>query len=284
MLQNSPLFHLYATRLRDFYRQPARIFWVYGFPTVLAVVLGLAFQNRPPAPVQVDLIEGPGASWIKEALEAHNAALERERAAGHPRLDVPAVAFREVPEAEAMKRLKTGKTPLLIEPTGSESCAYRYDPTRPEAAAARQAVDDILQRSKHRENPVSTQNVYVTEPGSRYVRLPDPRPDRGQHHGRRALGHRLHAGELPDRQAAQAVRGDAHAPSRLPAGPPGGPAHLPDPRPDRAPGAGHPDVPDADPREPRAGHPGGRGRRPGLRRRSACWSPAGRPPPRPSAG
>jgi ABC-type multidrug transport system permease subunit len=169
MLQNSPLFHLYATRLRDFYRQPARIFWVYGFPTVLAIVLGLAFQNRPPAPVQVDLIEGPGASWVKAALEAHNAALEGERAAGHPRLDVPAVAFRQVPEADAMKRLKTGKTPLVIEPTGSESCAYRYDPTRPDAAAARQAVDDILQRSRHRENPVATQNVYVTEPGSRYV-------------------------------------------------------------------------------------------------------------------
>ena len=68
-----------------------------------------------------------------------------------------------------MKRLKTGKTPLVIEPTGSESCAYRYDPTRPEAAAARQVVDDILQGFKDRKNPVSTQNVYVTEPGSRYV-------------------------------------------------------------------------------------------------------------------
>jgi ABC-type multidrug transport system permease subunit len=119
--------------------------------------------------VQVDLIEGPGASWVKEALEEHNASLERERAAGHARLDVPAVAFRQVPEAEAMKRLKTGKTPLVIEPTGSESCAYRYDPTRPEAAATRQVVDDILQGFKDRKNPVSTQNVYVTEPGSRYV-------------------------------------------------------------------------------------------------------------------
>ena len=169
MLQNSPLFNLYATRLRDFYRQPARIFWVYGFPTVLAIVLGLAFQNRPPAPVQVDLIEGPGASWVKAALEVHDAALERERAAGQARLDVPAVTFRQLPEPDAMKRLNTGKTPLVIEPTGSASCAYRYDPTRPEAAAARQVIDDILQRAKDRPNPVETRNVYVTEPGSRYV-------------------------------------------------------------------------------------------------------------------
>jgi ABC-2 type transport system permease protein len=169
MLQNSPLFHLYVTRLRDFYRQPARIFWVYAFPTLLAVVLGLAFQNRPPAPIQVDLMEGPGSSWIKAALEAHNASLEKDRAAGRPRMDVPAVLFREVAEPEAMKRLNTGKTPLVIEPAGSESCAYRYDPTRPEAAAARQTIDDILQEARQRKNPVTTQNVYVTEPGSRYI-------------------------------------------------------------------------------------------------------------------
>lgn len=169
MLQNSPLFQLYMTRLRDFYRQPARIFWVYGFPTVLAVVLGSAFQNRPPAPIQVDLMRGPGSSWVRAALEAHNSVLEREKAAGHPRMDVPAVLFTEEAEAEAMKRLKTGKTPLVIEPTGSLSCTYRYDPTRPEAAAARQTIDDILQRSRDRQDRVDARNVYVTEPGSRYV-------------------------------------------------------------------------------------------------------------------
>lgn len=169
MLQNSPLFQLYMTRLRDFYRQPARIFWVYGFPTVLAVVLGSAFQNRPPAPIQVDLIAGAGSSWVKAALEAHNASLERARAAGHPRMDVPAVLFDEETEADATRRLKTGKTPLVVEPTGSESCTYRYDPTRPEAAAARQTVDDILQRARDRQDPVKTENDYVTELGSRYV-------------------------------------------------------------------------------------------------------------------
>lgn len=168
MLQGSPLFQLYVTRLRDFYRQPARIFWVYGFPTLMAICLGMAFQNRPPAPIQADLTEGPGSSWIRSALEAHNAALDKDRAAGRPRLDVPTVMFRLWPEAEAMKRLKTGKTPLVIEPTGSESCAYHYDPTRPEAAAARQMIDDILQRDRRREDRV-TQNVYVTEPGSRYI-------------------------------------------------------------------------------------------------------------------
>ena len=37
-----------SSRLKEFYRQPARLFWVYGFPTVLALGLGLAFQSRVP--------------------------------------------------------------------------------------------------------------------------------------------------------------------------------------------------------------------------------------------
>lgn len=169
MLENSPLFQLYLVRLRDFYRQPARIFWVYGFPTVLAVVLGLAFQNRPPAPIVIDVAKGPGSAWIQSALAAHNAMLGRDRSAGHPRLDVPEVNAREQPLADSMKRLTTGKTPLVIEPEGSESWVYHYDPTRPEAVAARQTVDDVLQRARGREDKAATRNDPVTEPGSRYV-------------------------------------------------------------------------------------------------------------------
>jgi ABC-type multidrug transport system permease subunit len=169
MLKTSPLFQLYLTRLRDFYRQPARIFWVYGFPTLLAIVLGLAFQNRPPAPVQVDLIPGPGSPWIKTQVADHNAALERDKAAGRSRINVPAVAIHEADQLDAVKRLNTGKTPLVIEPIGSESWTYRYDPTRPEAAAARQVVDDLLQRAAGRLDPRQTRDVYVTEPGSRYI-------------------------------------------------------------------------------------------------------------------
>jgi ABC-type multidrug transport system permease subunit len=171
MLQKSPLFQLYSTRLRDFYRQPARIFWVYGFPTLLAIVLGFAFQNRPPAPIPLDLVRGPGSAsaWIKSAIADHNAAMRPAEAAGRARQDVPAVAVRESDQAEALARLNTGKTPLVIEPIGSGSWAYRYDPTRPEAAAARQTIDDILQRAAGRVDPKAVQDVPVTELGSRYI-------------------------------------------------------------------------------------------------------------------
>ena len=82
MLRSSPLFQLYLVRLRDFYRQPARVFWVYGFPTLLAIALGFAFQNRPPAPLPVDLVQGPGAAQIKAHLKQHNAVARTRETSG----------------------------------------------------------------------------------------------------------------------------------------------------------------------------------------------------------
>jgi ABC-type multidrug transport system permease subunit len=169
MLRSSPLFQLYLVRLRDFYRQPSRVFWVYGFPTLLAIALGFAFRNRPPAPVAVDLVTGPGAAEIKAAIASHNAALIKAKDSGKPRLYASSIEINEGPEAEVLRRLNTGKTPLVIEPRGSGNWTYRFDPTRPEASAARQVLDDVLQEAAGRTNPRPTKDVYVEEPGSRYV-------------------------------------------------------------------------------------------------------------------
>jgi len=48
----SPLVQLTLARLREFIREPEAIFWTFGFPVILAVVLGIAF--RSPAPGQVE--------------------------------------------------------------------------------------------------------------------------------------------------------------------------------------------------------------------------------------
>ena len=167
MFPRSPFFQLYLARLREFARQPARIFWVYGFPMLLAVVLGFAFQSRPPAPVVVDVADGPGVPALKEAVAAHNARLADLPPSS--RGSTAPIAIEVRPEAEAVKRLRTGKTPLVVVPGEGGTVAYRYDPTRPEAAAARATVDDVLQRAAGRSDPLATRDDLVTEPGSRYI-------------------------------------------------------------------------------------------------------------------
>ena len=156
-----PLRGLYLARLREFYRQPARLFWVYGFPTVLALGLGLAFNRSEPAPLAVDLVENAGSAAIEQTLRTANSQARGNQQA--------AILLHVVPEAEATRRLQAGKTPLVVVPDASGKITYRYDPSRPEAAATRAAIDTILQRQAGRVDPVPTTDQILNEPGSRYI-------------------------------------------------------------------------------------------------------------------
>src|SRR2546429_9956561 len=55
---------LFLARLREFFREPEAIFWVYAFPLILAVALGLAFSGGPQPPPAVDVqgAEGDAAA------------------------------------------------------------------------------------------------------------------------------------------------------------------------------------------------------------------------------
>jgi ABC-2 type transport system permease protein len=161
MSRSSSLLTLYLTRLREFYRQPARIFWVYGFPTVMAICLGLAFKSRPPESVQVDLVRNPATPAIEKILSDYDA---RSRKGGGPGL-----LLRVGTADEAVRRLNTGKTPLVVVPDVSRPLTYRYDATRPEAVAAKEKIDDVIQTGFGRKDVVATAEVKDQEPGSRYI-------------------------------------------------------------------------------------------------------------------
>src|SRR5262249_22303588 len=131
-----PLLELYRTRIREFYRQPARIFWVYGFPTILALGLSLAFRSRPPEVILVDLGRNSASAPFEKALRDYEAKAERESKVR--------LLLAVQPEGEALQRLRTGKTSLVVEPSVSRPLTYRYDETRTEGTAARAAIDDIV--------------------------------------------------------------------------------------------------------------------------------------------
>ena len=94
-----PFTQLFLARLREFYREPEAIFWVYGFPILLTVTLGIAFRNKPVEQIQVTVQDGPGA-------DAAVAALEQNPKFVVHRLDAKAAALR----------LRTGKTELVVIP------------------------------------------------------------------------------------------------------------------------------------------------------------------------
>lgn len=149
-----PLRELTLARFREQLRQPEVLFWVFAFPILLAVALGLAFRNRPPDTVRV-AVEAASASDESAADVA-----ARLVAAGGFAVDV-------VTPEEAAERLRTGKAALVIVP--GDAVVYRYDPARSESRLARLVTDDALQRSLGRQDVSPSRDVVITERGARYI-------------------------------------------------------------------------------------------------------------------
>ncbi len=156
--QTTPLAQLVIARFREFYREPAAIFWVYGFPLVLALALGLAFRNRPVERIRVDVrTDGPGGVTAAKRLEAVLGS--------DPRLEV-----KLADESGARDRLRTAKTDLAVVPSADMKSAAEYwlDPHRPECALARATTENALLLSRNPGVPEAEERA-IEEPGGRYI-------------------------------------------------------------------------------------------------------------------
>jgi ABC-type multidrug transport system permease subunit len=146
------MYQLALSRMREFYREPEAVFWVFGFPIVLAFALGLAFRNTGPGKLQVGVASGPGDSAMAATLGAS-----------------PRLTASVLDTATARLRLRTGRIALFVIPRGGDSVVYRYDSTRTESGLARLEVDDVLQRARGRQDLVAVRDDRVVAPGSRYI-------------------------------------------------------------------------------------------------------------------
>ncbi|HET7746198.1 MAG TPA: ABC transporter permease [Vicinamibacteria bacterium] len=146
----SALAELTLARLRELVREPEAVFWVFVFPIVLAAILGLAFRSRPPDALPIAVVDGPSAPARQAALEAASGLLPRILSAG-----------------DAQAALSRGRVVLVV--SSADPPVYAYDPTQPESAAARMAVDAALQKAAGRQDAFTAGRAEVTEPGRRYV-------------------------------------------------------------------------------------------------------------------
>ena len=56
------IIELTSARTKEFLRETEAIFWVFGFPLLLALALGFAFREKAPDRIPVGVIAGPTAS------------------------------------------------------------------------------------------------------------------------------------------------------------------------------------------------------------------------------
>jgi ABC-type multidrug transport system permease subunit len=150
----SPLLELTLCRAKEFLREPEAIFWVFAFPVLLAVALGLAFREKGPDQIPVGVVA------VAERAAAADQALA---ALGKS----PVLLPRRYEAAEGREALRTGKISLLVE--AGSPVVFRFDETRPDSRIARLEADNALQQAAGRKNAVPVQAEKVTEKGSRYI-------------------------------------------------------------------------------------------------------------------
>ncbi|HEV7426417.1 MAG TPA: ABC transporter permease [Thermoanaerobaculia bacterium] len=145
-----PIIELAITRAKEFVRESEALFWVFGFPLILALALGFAFREKPPDRVPVSVVAGPNAQQRVVALQKS-----------------PVLQPRIMNEQDARDALRRGKVSLLIE--GADTVVFRFDATRPDAQSARREADDALQTAAGRRDVVATRDERVHEQGARYI-------------------------------------------------------------------------------------------------------------------
>ena len=146
-LHLSSLYQLTVTRLKLTLREPEAIFWIFVFPILLALGLGIAFRNRPADVLPV----GATTPQLVQALAADKG-----------------LRAEQMDEAAGARALATGNI-LLLAIQSSHGVVYRYDDTNPDARTARMIADRAIQVAAGRHDAVEAQNQPLHETGSRYI-------------------------------------------------------------------------------------------------------------------
>src|ERR1039457_5866530 len=147
--------HLLGARMLELKREPEVVFWVFVFPLLLALGLGIAFRNKPGDASSVAIVAGAGAQEAQALLA---------RSPQHELFKIQTLTTDQ-----AQKGFRLGKFDLVIEPDRKGGLEYLYDPARPESVLAKAEVNDALQSAAGRKDIVATAAVTSSEPGSRYI-------------------------------------------------------------------------------------------------------------------
>jgi ABC-type multidrug transport system permease subunit len=145
---------LLMARMKELWREPEVIFWVFVFPLLLALGLGIAFRNKPADVTPIAVVSNAHTQVVMDMLQ-------RSASKNAIHADV-------LDEKTAFDRFRLGQYSLVVT-SDDNGLHYRYDPARPESVLARSQVDDALQTGAGRSEAMKTESTQSSEPGARYI-------------------------------------------------------------------------------------------------------------------
>ena len=167
---SSPLVELTIARLKEFLREPEAVFWVFAFPVLMALALGVAFRTHEARRCERGRAEA--GERVRTAASADAIAKTLTDAGG--------IRVRVLSPPEAEVALRNGVVAVLIVPApraltrtpALELSRRRRIATianRPESHLARLTIDAALQRAAGRQDVWKANDQQVVTPGSRYI-------------------------------------------------------------------------------------------------------------------
>ncbi len=152
--------YLLWVRLLELKREPEIVFWVFGFPLLLSLGLGIAFREKPADKTSVAVIAGANAERTLAQLSGSQLGTNDKRSPIHA-----VIMERDA----ALKAFHYGKFDVVVEPKADGSYDFYYDPARPESVYARLFVVDTLEAAVGRIDKLQVVSSASSEPGSRYI-------------------------------------------------------------------------------------------------------------------
>jgi len=146
---------LTRARILSLLREPGALFWVFVFPVLMAVALGIAFRTKPPESLIVAVVANtPSAEAAADAIGRFDG-----------------LTSEVMPRVDAEEAIRTGKVDLLVERDAGDEARYlyRYDPTRSPSRTARLLTEGVLESAAGRTDLLTSTDEHVSEAGSRYI-------------------------------------------------------------------------------------------------------------------
>jgi ABC-type multidrug transport system permease subunit len=146
----NPLVELTKTRLREFGREKGVLFWVFAFPLLMAIGLGVAFRDKPIEPPRIAVVTDEDAPEVQALLASKDVRAQR------------------LERTEAERALGRAKIDLIVEWKAGEA-VMRFDDMAEGAPLARAVATNVMERAAGRKDLVPVSSSVETRPGARYI-------------------------------------------------------------------------------------------------------------------
>ena len=173
----STLLLLVISQFKLFFREPGVVSWSFGFPVLMAWILGIAFASKGEILRNVALVSNNQASastlpeWLLQktgmAPAEFSGDYEIVWEVGENHGEQARFRFRVMPEKSAMLALKRGQISLWIEGNPKTGLRYRFDPNNAESRLTYLLLERALRKQRFVRQKAEVHPLTMI--GSRYV-------------------------------------------------------------------------------------------------------------------